>query len=257
MFTVPGEPLTVGATILGYAGSFPITNTMVMAVFNLVVFILLSLFASTFSVTKPGKLQLAIESLLSVITGLIGQIAGDKKVAARIMPLVATLVIFILVSNLITTILPILSGFTYEGHALFRSHTNDFNTTLALAVGMIVVVQMYSIGKFNPIGHIGRYFPIHKVIAGFRGGIKSGVLSLLEIFLGALDLVSEFARVVSLSLRLFGNMFAGELLVGILMTMLAIGLPVPIIMLATLSGVIQSIVFGSLVASYLGGVLKD
>lgn len=256
MLTIAGEPLTVSSTILGYIGNLPITNTMTMAIFDLAVFILLCIAASRFSVTNPGKFQIAVEQVMEIITGLLAQIAGGKQVAWRILPLVSTLVVFILVSNLITTVLPVLSGFTYNGQPLFRSHTNDFNTTVALAFGMIIVVQMYSIRRFNPIGHIGRYLPLHKVAIGFSKGIKSGLLSLIDVFLGVLDLVSEFARVISLSLRLFGNMFAGELLVGVLMTMFAIFLPVPIIMLATLSGVIQSIVFGSLVSSYLGGVLK-
>jgi F-type H+-transporting ATPase subunit a len=257
MLSIPGEPLSVTAPTLFYIGGFPVTNTMTMAVLNLIFFILLCIAAQRFTVRKPGKFQLMLENALLMITSLIEQVVGDRKVAWRIMPLVTTLVVFILVSNLIMTILPILTGFTYEGAPLFRSHTNDFNTTLALSFGMIVLIQVVSIAKNNPIGHILRYIPLDKVVAGFRKGIGAGVMSFIDVFIGILDIVSEIARIVSLSLRLFGNMFAGELLVGILMGMLAIALPVPIIGLATLSGVIQAIVFGSLTASFLSGVLKD
>lgn len=257
MFNVPGDPLSVGASTLGYIGDMPVTNTMVMAMFNFVFFLLLCVLASRFRVKNPGKLQLFVEMILNTITGLIEQVVGDRKTAWKVMPLVATLVIFILVSNLITTFLPILSGFTYEGQSLFRSHTNDFNTTFALAFGMIILIQFVSIFRNNPFGHIFRYIQIPQVIEGFRHGLGSGMLALINAATGLLDIVSEVARIVSLSLRLFGNMFAGELLVGVLMSMFAIGLPIPIILLATLSGFIQAVVFGSLTASFLAGIVED
>lgn len=257
MLQVAGEPLSVSAAVLGNVGGLPITNTMTMAIFDLGFFILLCIIASRFKVNNPGKLQLIIEMIISTITGLIKQVVGNEKTAKRIMPLVATLVLFILVSNLVTTFLPVLSGFTYNEMPLFRSHTNDFNTTVALALGMVVMVQIYSIGRNNIFGHIFKYIQIPQVIQGFRKGVGAGMISLINAFTGVLDIISEVARIISLSLRLFGNMFAGELLIGVLMTMLAIFLPIPIMLLATLSGVIQSIVFGSLVSSYLGGVLNE
>jgi len=257
MFQIAGEPLNVSATVLGYIGDLPITNTMTMAMLDLVFFLILFILVSRFKVSNPGKFQIVIEQLFEAVTNLITQIIGNSKAAARIVPLVGTLVLFILVSNLVITILPVLTGFTYEGEPLFRSHTNDFNTTVALAFGMIVLVQIYSIRKNNIFKHIFRYIQIPQVIKGFRGGIGSGFIALINAFTGILDIVSELARVVSLSLRLFGNMFAGELLVGVLMTIFALFLPIPIILLATLSGVIQAIVFGSLVASYYGGVIGD
>lgn len=257
MLTVQGEPLSVSAAILGNIAGLPITNTMTMAALDIVVFLLLCVLASRFVVKNPGKVQIAVEQVLQMITGLIEQVVGDRQVAWRVMPLVATLVLFILVSNLIATVLPVLTGFTYEGQALFRSHTNDFNTTVALAFGMVALAQFYSIRKNNVFRHLGKYFQIAPIIAGFRKGIGEGFMAIIGAFIGLLDIVGEVAKVVSLSLRLFGNMFAGELLVGVLMTILAIALPVPIMLLATLSGVIQAIVFGSLVASSLGGVLKE
>lgn len=257
MFQIAGEPLSVSATILGYLGDIPITNTMTTAIFDLAFFLVLILIARSFKVKNPGKVQIVIESILQVITSFIEQVAGNRKIAWRIMPLVVTLVLFILVSNLIMTFLPILSGFTYEGQPLFRSHTNDFNTTLSLAVGMVVLTQVYSIRKVNLFGYITRFIQIPQIIKGFSQGIGQGFIAIINAMVGLLDLVSEFAKIISLSLRLFGNMFAGELLIGIFMSFSAILLPIPIMGLSTLSGVVQAIVFGSLVASFFAGVLQD
>lgn len=257
MLSLQSEPLSVNSDILGYIGELPVTNTMVMAIFNFGFFIILCIIASRFRVKNPGKLQLFIENILNGITGMIEQVVGNRIIAWKIMPLVATLVVFILVSNLIMTFLPFLSGFTYDGKTLFRSHTDDFNTTVALSFGMVTLIQVVGIVKRNPIGHIFKYIQIPQVIAGFRQGLGGGFLALINAFTGVLDIVSEVARIVSLSLRLFGNMFAGELLVGVLMSMFAIGLPIPIILLSTLSGFIQALVFGSLTASFLAGVLEE
>jgi F-type H+-transporting ATPase subunit a len=257
MFTIPGDPLSVKADILGYIAGMPISNTMLMAGFDLILFFLLCVAVSRFSVTKPGKFQLVVENILDIITGLISQIVGDRKVAQKIMPLVATLVVFILVSNLAMTFLPILTGFTFDGKPLFRSHTNDFNTTLALALGMVILTQLFSIYKNNPFGYIFKFIQIPQIINGFRKGFGEGFTAIIGAFIGILDIISEFAKIISLSLRLFGNMFAGELLIGILMSMFAIILPIPILGLSLLSGAVQAIVFGALVASFFAGVLKE
>lgn len=257
MFSVQSEILSVNLNTHGYILGFPITDTMAMSLVNILIFILICVFVSKFKVTNPGKAQLAFESVYVLITGFIEQIAGKKKVAQKVAPVVLTLIIFILVSNLSATFLPFLGAFTYEGETLFRSSTNDFNMTLALAVGMVVLTQLYSITKINLLNYIFRFVKINSVVQGFRKGIKEGLMSLIELFLGLLDIISEFAKIISLSLRLFGNMFAGELLTGIFMGMLAIALPIPIIGLSTLSGVVQSVVFGALVTSYFAGVLED
>jgi F-type H+-transporting ATPase subunit a len=256
MFGVESEILSVNVNVHGYFLGFPITDTILMSVVNLLVILLLCYACSKFTVINPGKFQLAVESIYSMLSGFIEQIAGKKSVADKVMPIVLTLVVFILISNLTSTFLPFLGAFTYNGETLLRSSTNDFNMTLALAFGMVGLTQIFSITNTSLGAYVLKFIKIDSVYKGFRKGIKEGLMSFIDLFLGLLDIVSEFAKIISLSLRLFGNMFAGELLTGIFMSMLAILLPIPIMGLSTLSGVVQSVVFGALVTSYFSGVIE-
>lgn len=257
LLRVPGNPLSIQSEILGYIGQFPIRNTETTALLDWVFFIALMLAARRFRLRRPGRFQIAVEMVLTIISGLLNQIVGDDKKSKKIVPVVTTLTLFLLVSNLITMFVPIVSGFTYNGIPLFRTHTNDFNTTVALSFSMIFLGQIYSIKSGGLLDHFFKYIQIKQVIKAFRTSIKQGLLAIINAFVGLLDIISEFAKIISLSLRLFGNVFAGELLIGVFMSMLAIGLPIPIMMLSLLSGVIQSIVFGSIVASNLSTSISD
>ncbi len=255
--SIPSDPLTISVQILDYFHGFPITGTMIMFIVELFLFGILFYFVSKFRVHNPSRFQLGVEMVFQMVRGLINQIAGDDAIAKKILPLVSSLIILILVSDIILTFLPFLTGFTYKGIGVFRSHTNDFNTTFALATISVLASQIFSVVKLKPLNYFFKYIKIKQVFLAFRKSIADGMMSLIDAFIGFLDIISEFAKVISLSLRLFGNMFAGELLQGVLMGIFALMLPLPMIGLSLLSGVIQAIVFGSLVTSYLASALKE
>lgn len=244
---------SIASEALFKIGDFTVTNTVTSLVLNLVFFLILIAITQSFKVTNPNKFQLAIEGIFSAITGFIDQLAGGPKKAEKVKPVVFVLIFYLLVSNLLLSFLPILSGLKVGDVAMFRSATNDFNSTLAIAICMVLLVQITAIRSGSFIKYIFKFFPINKVILGFRKGIKTGLTSLIDIFIGLLDIVSELARVLSLSLRLFGNMFAGDVLLSIFLTIFAVLLPIPVIGLGLLSGSVQAVVFGALVTSYLLG----
>lgn len=254
---VTGPLPEITAPVLFTIGEAPVTNTMLMSLISWLVIVGLCVAAQRFSITSPGKFQIAVESFVEAITSFVEQVAGSRYVAWKVMPVIVTLIIMILLSNVIMTVLPFLPAFTFNGLPLLRSATNDFNTTLALAVSMVGLVQMYSIQEINILNYIFRFFQFKQIFLGFRQGIAAGMLAIINAFVGFLDIISEFAKIISLSLRLFGNMFAGEVLAAIFMGILAIGLPIPIMGLSTLSGVVQAVVFGALVTSYFAGVIED
>lgn len=257
MLTVPSEPLSVTSDILGYFFGMPITNTMTTGLLDAILIIILAISVARFRLNNPGKFQMAVEMILDGLQNFIANIAGSYKIAKKIMPVVVSIIVFILISNLVTLFLPVLSGFTYNGLAMFRTHTNDFNTTLALSTTVVLLTQIYSIFKINIFNYIFRFIQIKQVILAFTTKGGKGPVVLIDVFLGFLDIVSEFSKIFSLSLRLFGNVFAGELLVGVLMTILAVFLPLPIMILSLLSGVIQAVVFGALSTSFFASVLAD
>jgi len=197
----------------------------------------------------PGKFQNFIELLFEAFIGLLEQISGSREKAEKLLPLIGTIFIFFGISNTVGLI-PGLTSITYNGISLFRTPTNDFNMTFSVACGIILLTHIMSIRVFGFFGHLGKFFKFHGVYSGFKKGIRDGMLSIIDFLIGLLDIVSELAKVVSLSLRLFGNMFAGEILAAVILGAFPLFLPAPWMAMNILVGFLQAMVFGSLTAAY-------
>lgn len=246
---VQQEQPPIGPDILGTFYSVPITNAFVMA---LLVSALLFIFFS--HVRKhlkmiPSRTQAFVEMAVEAFLDLLDQITNSRKSSRELLPLIGTLFIFIGLSNFIGLI-PGITAITYNGVPLFRTPTNDFNTTFSIALAMVVLSQFASIKRFGFFTHLGKYFQFVGIYKGFKKGIGAGFMSIIDFLMGLLDIISEFAKVISLSLRLFGNMYAGEVLAAVLMGVLAIALPAPWLAMNMLVALLQAMVFGALTAAY-------
>ena len=255
-FQIQREIATVGPEILGFLGGFPIANSFLL---SLVIVVLVAVMG--FVVVKtfgllPGKFQNVVEVMYEHIVDLIQEIVGTRTIAQKVVPLVAALFVYIGIANIIGLI-PGVTSFTYDGSPLLRTPTSDFNTTVGLALGMVLLIQFVSIKDHGILGYIGRFIKIKEVVQGFRKGIKDGFMAIVDFFIGLLDIISEGAKVISLSFRLFGNMFAGEVLAVLLLSAFAFLLPALWLSLNLLFAVVQAIVFGSLAAAYYGLALKE
>lgn len=234
------------------------TNTMLGGVIVLATVILLGL--SIFLFTKrygvPTKLQIIMEMALDAFIDFIMKITGSEKLTQRILPIIGTVFIYIGLSNTIT-VLPGVEALEYNGVQMFRIHTSDFSTTFGIATAMVIWTQWFSIKQNNPIKHINKYIRVGSIINGFKKGIGEGLMSFIDFFVGFLDIIGEFAKIISLSARLFGNMFAGLMLNAILLAAIAVIAPAFLILYGLFSGIIQAIVFGALTASYFSMAVED
>lgn len=190
----------------------------------------------------PGKLQNAAEAGLDAFLNFMTTIAGDRKTAIKFLPICGTIFFFILVSNWLG-ILPGVGSIGFheieEGHEvfvpLFRSVNSDINTTLALA---FIVVTFSHIVGFVVIGtkkHLAKFFRL-------TGPVDFGV--------GLLEIISEVSRIISLSFRLFGNVFAGEVLLVIITFLVPYIVPLPFLALEIFVGFIQALIFATLAMMY-------
>lgn len=255
-FQVPGEvPVIQPETIFTIAG-FPITNAFLMINVMTVLLVVFMIFLNKKIALKPGVLQVIIEQFLEGVMGLIDQITGRREVSEKIFAIITSLFIFIGISNLIGLI-PGLTSITYEGSPILRTPTTDFNTTFALALGLMILVQIQSLKDWGIMGYVGRFIKIKEIYYGFKKGIGEGAIAIIDFLIGLLDIISEIAKVVSLSVRLFGNIYAGEILMVIIMGGLAYGLPAVWLGMNMFTGIIQALVFGALVAAYYGTALKE
>lgn len=182
---------------------FNVTNAMFTGTISLV--IMLAVFIYVAQMVKRGRynrfvglMQWAFEGMLSQVYSVI----PDRKLARKIAPLALTIFFYVLISYWMS-ILPGLDSITYNHVPVLRSITADMNFTFAIAIIALVIVQVYAIRQHGSIGNLRRY-------------IRNPLKDPIGAFEGFLELIGEMSRYSALSLRLFGNCFAGEILLVII-----------------------------------------
>lgn len=229
-------------------GPLAITNSMlyglIVAVFTIT---LLALAASWSQLHPRSRLAFYIESLIDFIYNIALDSFHDKKKALKHLPFLATLFIFILVSNL-SGLLPGVGTVTIhaDGHeaSLLRAFTADLNSTLAMAVLTIGLVQFYAIKELGLFGHLKHYFTIY----------NKNAINPINIFIGGIEIFGELLRIMTLSMRLFGVIYAGEVLihaVGDLAGNFGWAATLPTMFLEIFFSAIQAYIFMMLTATYL------
>ncbi len=253
---IPG----IKADILGSVSNWPISNTVTFMIFMSIFFLALTFWLRSFK-EVPGFFQSCFELFVDAVENLLKSLTGgrDHRVKELLFPLLS---IFLIIGSInIIGSFPILSEFTWkEGEhllPLFRKATSDMNVTLPLALVIVLSMQVFGVKNWGFFGYFKRFVPLDKVVHGAKNGFGGLALGLIELFVGLLEGVSEIIRVVSLSLRLFGNMFAGEILLAILMGIFSVALPAVWIGFDLMVAVIQTLVFGCLTAVYYILVVKE
>jgi len=225
------EEVSLKAQELFSIGGFDITNGLVLTLIASMVLIVFSVILRSKIKMVPGKLQSAVEMGVEGFLGLMESTLGSMKVAEQYFPLVATIFIFILTSNLLG-IFPGVGSLTYENNGvhlpLFRSPAADLNFTLAFAVISVIVTNIIGMASVGVFSHLKKFI-------NFKGP--------MEFFIGILEIVSEIAKVVSLSFRLFGNVFAGEVLLTIIFFLVPYIAPLPFMFLEVFVALIQAFIF--------------
>jgi F-type H+-transporting ATPase subunit a len=128
-----------------------------------------------------------------------------------------------------------------------RGSATDLNFTLALAISTVVMVQVYGVWALGP-GYFSKYFPVQSI------KIK-GPMGAVDLFVGILEIILEFAKILSFAFRLFGNIFAGALLLSIVGSLLPIVIPPGLYAFEIFFGVIQAYVFFLLAVVFISGAL--
>jgi F-type H+-transporting ATPase subunit a len=249
---------SITAPTLGTVGPFTIATSSVT-----ILLITILLIALCMSVAKakilPSRFQNLMEVLYEQIAGFITSIVGTEAKAKKIIPYVGSLMVYLIVANLLP-MMPGISGFSVlingEHVPLFRGATTDFNTTFGLAFAVIVTMQIVGMKEQGVFGYLSHFIQIKQVIHGFRKSFGEGLVAIIGFLVGLIEIISEFAKMLSLSLRLFGNLFAHEVLTVILLGAFAVGVPAIWMGMGVLVGLVQSVVFVALVAVYYSLVLK-
>ncbi len=239
--------ISIAAEKLFSLGAMPVTNALLIGVLVSTLLIWVITRATKNPTLIPRGMQNVIEIIFEALLDLVESVTQDKKQARQFFPLIATIFLFVLISNW-AGLLPGLGTVgvygEHNGHhtiiPFLRSTSADLNFTLALSLIAVMTVQFTGIAALGIMKYGKKFFisPFHKPY-----GIGTAV--------GVLELVSEVGKIISFTFRLFGNVFAGEVLLTVMLHLVPYFLPLPFMFLEVFVGFIQAVVFAMLTLVFL------
>ncbi len=231
-----GLHVSLAPEIIFSLGTFPITNTELWQFSLSLVLIFGALYIAKNKKMIPGGFQNFVELLIeNGYEVVLSMMARDEKRAKRTFPLVFTMFLFILLANLFT-FLPGAGAITSGDIPLFRAVTSDYGLVFVLTIIALVVVQVVAIVTNGPFGYLKQFIDVS---------------SPLNFILGIMNLIGEIAKILSLSFRLFGNMFAAEVLGAVMLFLMPFFIPLPFMFLGLITAVIQAVVFALLTTIFI------
>ncbi len=241
---------TLAPDVLFHIGSISITNTMVNAWIAILIFLGLGIALRRRVSLKPSKLQNVCEYFLESILGYFDQVTGDRKKTIKFLPIVGSIFFFILLSNWLG-LLPGTGSLTLGHTFVLRPANTDLNLTLAMALISVLASHVYAFFAIGFFTHLGKFVQLGNIVKSIKKGPIAIFTALIEFMVGIIEIASEVAKILSLSLRLFGNIFAGEVLISVISALVAAFVPTPFMLLELLVGLIQAAVFSMLTIVYL------
>lgn len=232
--------IELAAETIGTIGSFPITNTLVVTWATTILLSILAILSTRKVAMVPSGLQNIFEFVVETGYQMTEDLAHSK--AATFFPFIMTFFLFIITANW----LGLLPGFgtigfneIKNGKEVFvpflRSLNADLNSTLALALVSVIATHILSLKYLGLWEYLKKWFSLNPIF----------------LFVGLLELVGEFTKVVSLSFRLFGNIFAGEVVLSTIAGIFAFVVPLPFYFLEIIVGFVQAAVFMMLTLTFL------
>ncbi len=258
--------VTLYAEPIAHYGNFTITNALATSWAVVGIILIFSVILRKKMKEVPGKFQNIFELVSETALSLFDQVTNNRKLSLQIFPFAISAFFFILLNNWFG-ILP-LGGFGLierGEHGLaflpfLRGGTADINTTLALAVMAVLGANIFGIFSIGVWKTFNKYVNL-KVLGGIFTKIRKNptviIVAPITFFVGLIEIAGEFAKVASLSFRLFGNILAGEVLLASISALLAYGAPIPFFFLEILVGVIQALIFSMLLVVYFTVASQD
>lgn len=258
--------VTIYAEPIAHVGNFPITNSLITSWLAVFIIIIISISLRAKLKEIPKGLQNFFEMILEGALSLCDQVTGNRKISNKLFPLAFAIFVFVLVNNWIG-ILP-LGGFGLIEHSgegasfvpFIRSGTADVNTALMLSLMSVIGANLFGIMSIGIWKYFNKYVNLKALASIPRKVRKEPVILMMApvtFFVSLLELVGEFTKVASLAFRLFGNVFAGEVLLLAMSAIFAYLLPLPFLFLEVFVGLIQAFIFAILTLMYFSMAAQD
>lgn len=242
-------------------GGFNVTNSLLNTWLVVVIVLIISLSVRLKIKLIPRGIQNVMEAVVESLLDLFDSVTGSREKSMQFFPIVFSFFLMILLSNwmgLLPGVGSIGKIASEEGHQIFvpffRGGTADLNSTLALAILGVAASHIFGItavgawNYFNKFINLKAFWEIPKKI---RKDPMVVFVNPIKAFVGLIEIIGEIAKVASLSFRLFGNIFAGEVLLASMAALFAFGVPIPFMFLEVIVGLIQALIFAMLILTYL------
>lgn len=224
-------------TLFHIAPNIPVTDTVVtMWVVMAILIVLAIIIRLSLSMTPTGFFQNFMEWCLGGMYNFMEEVGG--KAAKKHYPIFITFFLTILFSNWLGLSL----GLVAEELGL-RAPTSDLNTTLALALTAFFYFEYQGMKAHGVFGHLGHFL-------NFKALFTNGGMGVIDFFVGLLHIVSELVRPTALALRLFGNIFGGEIVLTVAFLLIGVAFPLPFMGLEFIITLIQAFVFSVLFLTF-------
>ena len=242
--------ISIKAEPIFQIGSFVVTNTLFTTWIVMAALIIAAFVFSKSIKAVPGRIQSLVEFVMEKFMDFMEGFAGDRATVRKFLPLVFTIFILVLACNWVGTLPGVETiGFHQmeDGKEVFvpllRTANSDINLTLALALIVVLGSHIVGLRSIGAKHHAGKFLvnPLKHPI-GF--------------FVGFLEIIGEISRIVSLTFRLFGNIFAGSVLMLIISYLAPFIVPIPFLGLELFVGFIQALVFAVLATMFLSSATK-
>ena len=240
---------------------FSITNSIVAAWLTIIVLVVFSYVVTRRLKLIPTRLQTFFEFALGSLLNFCQRVAGEKN-GRRFFPIVATIFLFVIL-NAWLSLLPgfgsiLITNAEGESVHLLRAANTDINMPLALAIMSFAFVSYFGLRSLGA-SYLGKFINVGQFFRSvgqlFRGKLRAGLsgmfTGIVNIFVGFLEALTELVRIVSFTLRLFGNMTAGEILLLMATFLIPFLFALPFYGLELLIGFVQALIFAGLTLIFL------
>lgn len=215
----------------------PNITSSILTMWIISILLIVTLIALTRGLKRvPGKGQNAIEALYEGLENFGLSLGGPA--AKRYIPLFVVLFIYILASNW-SGLLPFVGRIE-----LFRAPTSDVNITIGLALVSFSIFHIEGVRRLGLGGYLSKFFPIRE----FKQGVGAGVIGM---FVGLVELMLEFVKPLTLSMRLFGNIYGGEVALGVITALTVAFVPLALYGLEVMLNLVQALIFSVLTLMFI------
>lgn len=210
----------------------PNITSSILTMWIISIILIVTLIALTRGLKRvPGRGQNAIEALYEGLENFGLSLGGPA--AKRYIPLFVVLFIYILASNW-SGLLPVVGRIE-----LFRAPTSDVNITIGLALVSFSIFHIEGIRRLGLGGYLSKFFPVRQ----FKNGVGAGVIGL---YVGLVEFMLEFVKPLTLSMRLFGNVYGGSVALGVITALTITFIPLALYGLELMLNLVQALIFSVL-----------